>query len=182
MARLTREARLALMREDSGPHMIIEDATDSDLPAIVEIYNHAIATSTAVFSDQLVTIERQRQWVDARRAGGNPVIVARLDGDVVGFASYGEFRPWPGYRLTVEHSVYVLEGARRQGVGRGLVGELLERARQAGKHAVVAGVDADNDASLRMHAQLGFEQVGRLPEVARKFERWLDLVLLQRTL
>jgi L-amino acid N-acyltransferase YncA len=162
--------------------MIIEDASDSDLPAIVAIYNDAIATSTAVFSDRPVTVERQREWMDGRRKAGNPVIVARLDDAVVGFASYGEFRPWPGYRLTVEHSVYVLAGARRQGIGGQLVGELLERARQAGKHAVVAAVDADNGASLRMHEQLGFEQVGRLPEVARKFGRWLDLVLLELTL
>ncbi|MCW3069833.1 MAG: acetyltransferase [Solirubrobacterales bacterium] len=162
--------------------MNIEDASERDLPEIIVIYNDAIANSTAVFSDQPVTVERQRAWLNARLSAGHPVIVARLDGAVVGFASYGEFRPWPGYRRTVEHSVYVLRSRRRQGIGRRLVGELLDRATRAGMHAVVAGVDAENQASLRMHEQLGFVQVGRMPEVARKFDRWLDLVLLQITL
>jgi L-amino acid N-acyltransferase YncA len=162
--------------------MTIEDATDGDLPRIVEIYNDAIANSTAVFSDEPVTVERQREWMHARRAAGNPVIVARRDGAVVGFASYGEFRTSPGYRLTVEHSVYVLAAQRRQGIGGRLLGELLERARRAGKHAALAGIDAENHASLRMHEELGFREVGRLPEVARKFERWLDLVLMELVL
>jgi len=159
--------------------MTIEDATEADLPRIVEIYNDAIANSTAVFSDRPVTIEDQRQWMEARRAAGNPVIVARLDGAVVGFGSYGAFRASPGYRPTVEHSVYVLAGRRRQGIGLRLLEELLERARRAGKHTVVAGIDAENHASLRMHEHLGFQEVGRLPEVASKFDRWLDLVLME---
>jgi L-amino acid N-acyltransferase len=159
--------------------MKIEDANDSDLPEIVAIYNEAIATSTAVFSDQPVTVERQRQWLSARRASGHPVIVARQDGAVLGFASYAGFRPWPAYALTVEHSVYVLAVRRREGTGRRLVLELLDRARRAGKHVVVAGIDAENRSSLLLHEQLGFEQVGRLPQVARKFDRWLDLVFLE---
>jgi phosphinothricin acetyltransferase len=159
--------------------MTIEDATDSDLPGIVEIYNDAIANTTAVFSDQPVTLDRQRDWMTARRARGNPVIVARVDGLLAGFASYGDFRPWPGYESTVEHSVYVLAGRRREGIGRRLLSELLDRARSSGKHAMIAGIDADNDASLHMHAQFGFQEVGRLPEVARKFDRWLHLVLME---
>ncbi len=162
--------------------MDIHDATHADLPAILAIYNDVIATSTAVFSDQPVTLERQREWLDGRRAAGYPVIVARRAGDVVGFASYGDFRPWPGYRHTVEHSVYVAAGRRGDGIGRRLVEELLERARRAGKHVVIAGIDAQNDASLRMHEALGFRAVGHLPEVARKFDRWLDLVFLQLVL
>jgi phosphinothricin acetyltransferase len=160
----------------------IEEASDSDLPGIVAIYNEAITTSTAVFSDRPVTIESQRQWLSDRRAAGHPVIVAREDGAVLGFASYGHFRPSPGYALTVEHSVYVHAGRRREGIGRRLVKELLERARRDGKHAVVAGIDAENRSSLLMHEQLGFEQVGRLPQVARKFDRWLDLVFMELVL
>jgi phosphinothricin acetyltransferase len=167
------------MREDSAAAMTIEDANEADLPRIVEIYNDAIARSTAVFSDQPVTLELQRRWMESRRASGNPVIVARADGAVVGFGSYGDFRASAGYRLTVEHSVYVLAARRRQGIGLRLLVELVERARRAGKHAVIAAIDAENHASLRMHEQLGFREVGRLPEVARKFERWLDLVLME---
>jgi L-amino acid N-acyltransferase len=159
--------------------MQIEDATDADVPEIVVIYNDVIATSTAVFSDQPVTVESRREWLRAHRARGQPVIVARVDGAVVGFASYGEFRPWPGYSTTVEHSVHIAAAWRRQGIGRRLVRELLERARKDGKHVMVAGIDAENHASLRLHEQLGFRPVGRLAQVARKFDRWVDLALLQ---
>jgi phosphinothricin acetyltransferase len=110
------------------------------------------------------------------------VIVAREAAAVTGFASYGDFRPWPGYRTTVEHTVHVAAAHRRKGIGRGLVQEILARAGSAGKHVVIAGIDAENEASLRLHERLGFEQVGRMREVARKFDRWVDLALLQLTL
>lgn len=162
--------------------MQIADATDADLEEIVAIYNDAIVNSTAVFSDRPVTVEHQRRWLSSRIEAGQPVIVARVGDMVAGFGSYGPFRSWPGYRLTVEHSVYVHPERRRQGVGRELVRELLQRARRNGIHVVMAGIDADNGPSLRLHEQLGFQRVGLLPEVARKFDRWLDLVLMQLTL
>jgi phosphinothricin acetyltransferase len=104
------------------------------------------------------------------------------DGDVIGFGSFGDFRAWPGYRTTVEHSVHVRADRRGRGTGTALLAALIERAAALGKHAMIAGVDADNAASLRLHERLGFTVVGRLPEVARKFDRWLDLVLLERRL
>ncbi len=162
--------------------MRIEDATDADVPEIVAIYNDVIATSTAVFSERPVTVADRREWLRARRAQAYPVIVARMDGAVAGFASYGAFRSGSGYQRTVEHSVHVAAERRRQGIGLRLLEELLDRARREGRHVVVAGVDADNRASLRLHEQLGFEQVGRMPQVARKFDRWVDLSLLQITL
>jgi phosphinothricin acetyltransferase len=126
-----------------------------------------------------VTENERLEWLRSRRAGGQPVIVARHQGAVVGFASYGDFRPWPGYASSVEHSVHVAASERRRGIGRMLVHEIIARARNAGKHVVVAGIDSGNEASLRLHEQLGFERVGHLPEVARKFDRWVDLVLMQ---
>jgi phosphinothricin acetyltransferase len=162
--------------------MTVEHASEDDLPGIVAIYNEVITTSTAVFSDQPVSLERQRDWLRARHAREFPVLVARVDGAVAGFASYGEFRPWPGYRHTVEHSVYVATAQRRRGVGRRLLEQLLEHAGAAGVHVMIAGIDAENRPSLRLHEELGFERVGRLGEVARKFDRWLDLVFMQRTL
>jgi phosphinothricin acetyltransferase len=159
--------------------MLIEDATDADIPEIVAIYNDVIASSTAVFSDRPVTVQERLEWLSARRARGQPVIVARRQGAVAGFASYGDFRPWPGYASTVEHSVHVAAAARRRGIGRSLVQEIIARARHAGMHVVVGGIDAANEGSLRLHEQLGFEQVGRMPEVARKFDRWVDLVLME---
>jgi L-amino acid N-acyltransferase YncA len=162
--------------------MLIDDATEADVPEIAAIYNDVIATSTAVFSERSVTDEDRLAWLRSRREREQPVIVAREAGAVVGFASYGDFRSWPGYRSTVEHSVHVAAACRRQGVGRSLVHEILGRAGRAGLHVVVAAIDAENHASLRLHDGLGFEPVGHMPEVARKFDRWVDLVLLQITL
>jgi phosphinothricin acetyltransferase len=161
----------------------VRDAGDEHLPEILAIYNDVIATSTAVFSDEQVTLEDRTSWLAARRAPGYPVLVALSDdGDVIGFGSFGDFRSWPGYRTTVEHSVHVRADRRGHGTGTALVAALLDRAAALGKHAMIAGVDADNLASLRLHERLGFAVVGRLPQVARKFDRWLDLVLLERLL
>jgi phosphinothricin acetyltransferase len=159
--------------------MLIEDATEADVPEILAIYNDVIATSTAIFSDRPVTAQDRLAWLRSRRARGQPVIVARHHGAVVGFASYGDFRPWPGYASSVEHSVHVAAAERRRGIGRMLVQEIIARAENAGMHVVVAGIDAENEASLRLHEQLGFERVGHMPEIARKFDRWVDLVLME---
>ena len=101
---------------------------------------------------------------------------------VLGFASFGDFRSWPGYRYTVEHSVHVVADGRGQGTGRALMERLLPRAVDLGKHVMVAGIDASNAASIRFHERLGFERVGLLREVGCKFGRWLDLAFLQRRL
>jgi L-amino acid N-acyltransferase len=162
--------------------MLIEDATEADVPEIAAIYNDVIATSTAVFSEQPVTDDDRLAWLRSRQEREQPVIVAREAGAVVGFASYGDFRSWPGYRSTVEHSVHVAARSRRRGIGRRLVQEILVRATRADLHVVVAAIDADNHASLRLHEELGFEPVGQMPEVARKFDRWVDLALLQISL
>jgi len=158
----------------------IDDAGREHLAGILAIYNDVIATSTAVFSDEQVTLEDRARWLEGRREQGYPVLVA-LDagGAVVAFGSFGDFRAWPGYRTTVEHSVHVRADRRGQGLGSALVAALIERAAATGKHAMIAGVDADNAASLRLHERLGFERVALLREVARKFDRWLDLVLLE---
>jgi L-amino acid N-acyltransferase len=162
--------------------VLIEDAHERDLPGILTILNEVIATSTAVFSDAPVTLQEQREWLERRRQNGFPVLVAR-DGDaVVGYASYGDFRSHAGYRTTVEHTVHVAPGSRRRGIGRALVIRLLELAREDGRHVMVAGIDAANEPSLALHEQLGFVEAARMLEVARKFDRWLDLVLLTRRL
>jgi L-amino acid N-acyltransferase len=158
----------------------IRDATDADLPGIVAIYNEVIATSTAIYSYEPVTLTERREWWRARTAQGYPVLVAADSAAVLGFATFGDFRAWPGYRFTVEHSVHVRADCRGQGVGSQLLKALLPRAAACDKHIMIAGVDAANAASIRFHERLGFTQVGHLREVGYKFDRWLDLVFLQR--
>jgi L-amino acid N-acyltransferase len=166
---------------DARPRMI-RDATEADLPAILAIYNDVLATSTAIFSDHPTTLEDRLQWFRARREAGYPVLVADDGAGILGFASFGDFRSWPGYRHTVEHSVHVRTDARGRGTGRELVSVLLDRAARLGKHVMVAGVDAENLVSIHMHERLGFRQVGKLHQVGCKFGRWLDLTFLERRL
>lgn len=160
--------------------MEIRDAGEPDLPGLLAIYNDVIATSTAVYSYLPVTLEERLQWWRTRVASGYPVLVATDQSAILGFATFGDFRAWPGYRFTVEHSVHVRPDRRGQGIGKRLVEALFPRAAALGKHVMVAGVDAANAASIRFHERLGFEQVGHLREVGYKFDRWLDLVFLQR--
>lgn len=158
-------------------------AEPRDLPTLLAIYNQIVATSTAIYRDEPTTLEERAAWLSARRAAGFPVIVAERGGEVLGYASYGEFRgAFPGYRFTVEHSVHLSESARGQGVGATLMGHLLDLAREAGVHVMLGAVDADNAASLRFHEKLGFAPTGRLHEVGWKFGRWLDLVFVEKRL
>ncbi|HVS78025.1 MAG TPA: GNAT family N-acetyltransferase [Steroidobacteraceae bacterium] len=160
--------------------MELRDAAEQDLAGLVAIYNDVIATSTAVYSSTPVTVEDRRRWWGARVECGYPVLVALDESGVVGFSSFGDFRAWPGYRYTVEHTVHVRADRRGGGVGTRLLEALFPRAASLGKHMMIAAVDAANAASIRFHERLGFEQAGCLREVGRKFDRWLDLVFLQR--
>jgi L-amino acid N-acyltransferase len=160
--------------------MELRDAAEHDLTGLVAIYNDVIATSTAVYSSTPVTLEDRRQWWRTRVQAGYPVLVAVDDSDVLGFATFGDFRSWPGYRFTVEHTVHIRADRRGAGIGTKLLRALFPRAAALGKHMMIAGVDAANTSSIRFHERLGFEQAGRLREVGHKFDRWLDLVFLQR--
>jgi L-amino acid N-acyltransferase len=162
------------------PAPAIRDALEEDLPGLAQIYNEVIATSTAIYSSTPVTLEDRREWWRLRTAAGYPVLVARDAQGVAGFATFGDFRAWPGYRFTVEHSVHVRADGRGRGVGTLLMQALLPRAVALGKHVMIAGVDAANAASIRFHERLGFERCAHLREVGYKFDRWLDLVFLQR--
>ena len=149
---------------------------------ILAIYNEVIRNSTAVFSDLEFDEERGAAWFDSKRAGGYPFMVARDASGITGFASFGEFRAWPCYRHSVEHSIHVRSDRRRRGIGCALLEELKLRAGVMGKHVMIAGIDADNAASIRLHESLGFTPVGHFREVGFKFGRWLDLVFMQRIL
>ena len=162
--------------------VVIRPATEADLPALLAIYNDAVANTTAIWNDAIVDLGNRKAWLAARLAQGYPVLVADDDGTVAGYGTFGDFRPFDGYRFSVEHSVYVAEAMRRRGIASALIAALIERAQALGKHMMIAGIAADNDGSLALHAELGFVETGRMAEVGFKFGRWLDLVFMQKTL
>ena len=162
--------------------MEVRSAQLDDLQGMLEIFNDAIVNTTAVWRDAPEDLATRRRWVEARQARGFPVLVAAESDQVLGFGSYGDFRMFDGYRHTVEHSVYVRGNRRRAGLGRALLRALIEHARAHHMHAMIGGIEASNQASLALHAALGFREVARMPQVGCKFGRWLDLVLVQHLL
>jgi phosphinothricin acetyltransferase len=162
--------------------LTVRDATVADLPEITAIYNARLETTTHEWTETRHTVAERAEWLAAQNAAGRPALVAVEDGEVVGWATFGDFRDsvrWPGYRYTVEHSIHVREDRWGRGVGRALMRALVERARLDGKHVMIAGIDASNTRSIAFHERLGFVEVARMPEVGEKFGRRLDLVLMQ---
>lgn len=158
----------------------IRDASEADLPGILAIYNAAVEHTTAIWNENLVDLTNRRAWLAERSGAGFPVLVARdAAGEVVGYASYGAWRPHDGYKHTVEHSVYVRADQRGKGLGPRLMQALIERARSAGLHVMVGAIESENTASIRLHQRLGFAITGQMPQVGRKFGRWLDLTFMQ---
>jgi L-amino acid N-acyltransferase YncA len=160
--------------------MEIRDAGEGDIQAITEIYNDAVKNSTAIWNDATIDAANRLAWLSDRQKAGYPVLVAVNGAEgVLGYASFGDWRAWDGYRHTVEHSVYVRADQRGKGVGEALMHALIKRARRIGKHVMVAGIEAKNAGSIRLHEKLGFEHVGHMKQVGTKFGRWLDLLFLQ---
>ena len=162
--------------------MEIRDATEDDLPAITELYNALIGTTTVAWRDDPSTQQEQATALAGRQAAGYPTLVAEDGGEVVGYTCCTTFRSdrFPGYRHTAELTVHVRGDRHSRGIGSALIEALVDRARAMDLHVLVAAVDEDNEASIRFHETLGFTVVARMPEVGRKFDRWLTLVLLQR--
>ena len=158
---------------------MIRDATEHDLPAIRAIYNDAVLNTTAIWNEQPVDLGNRQAWFSARQSQFYPVLVAVEDEQVIGYASFGDWRPFEGFRHTVEHSVYVRNDQRGKGLGPRLMQTLIERARAGGKHVMVAAIESGNQASLRLHERLGFSTTGQMPQVGIKFGRWLDLTFMQ---
>lgn len=159
--------------------MHIRDAVQADFDAIAAIYNEVLTTSTAIYNDRPATLADRIAWWKSRTEQGYPVLVAINDNSVAGFGTFGDFRPWPGYRFTVEGTIHIHSRARGQGIGTELLKALVARAQALNKHTMIAGVDSGNIASLRFLERFGFERVGYLREVGYKFDRFLDLVFLQ---
>lgn len=163
------------------PEHAIREATVADAAAIADIYNHYVLTSTATFDTETKSVADREQWL-SEHDSRHPVLVVVQGGEVVGWGSLSPWRSRPAYARTVEIATYIADGHRGQGIGRALLVELVERAARAGHHAIVAQITGENAASLALTEGSGFERVGVLSEVGWKFDRWLDVVLLERLL
>jgi L-amino acid N-acyltransferase YncA len=157
----------------------IRDAVEQDIAAILEIYNHVILNTTSVYSEHPHTYDMRLSWFKERTGSGFPVFVAEQDGQIIGFSSFGHFRVWPCYRYTVENSVYVHIDHRGKGISKLLLQPLIDRAREMKLHAMIAGIDADNEVSYQLHRSFGFVEVAHFKEVGFKFGRWLDLKFME---
>jgi L-amino acid N-acyltransferase len=159
------------------PHQI-RLATESDLVAINDIYNHYVFHSTCTYQETPEPIEARREWF-AHHGDQHPITVAMLDDSVVGWGSLSAFRERSAYRFTVENSVYIHHEFHRRGIGTAVLADLLDRARQIGHHAIIAGIDGEQAASVALHSRFGFVTVSHLKEVGFKFDRWLDVIYMQ---
>lgn len=157
----------------------IRHATEDDLPQILDIYNDIILNTTAVYYYEPHTLEMRKEWFADRREKGFPVFVAVEGEKILGMSSIGPFRVPAAYCFTVENTVHVAAEARGRGIGKLLMAPLIEVARELKMHAVIAGIDATNEASLHLHKSFGFIEVAHFREVGFKFERWLDLKFLE---
>lgn len=162
--------------------MQIRSAREADVPKITEILNHEIANAAAIWVETPVDETNRREWLAERQARSCPVLIAEDNNEVLGFGSYGPFRPYEGFRNTVEHSIYVSPAARGKGVGRMLLTALIEDARQQGMKVIVGAVDFENEPSLRLHHALGFIETGRMMRIGEKWGQRRHMVLLQKEL
>jgi L-amino acid N-acyltransferase len=163
--------------------MNIRPARASDAEAIRAMYNDAVATTTATMDTQPRTPEQQAEWLREHDGDPYPAIVAEdARGRVLGYAALSPFNAKPGYASTAEVSVYVHRDWRGHGVGKELMAALVEDAERRGFHALVALISSGNAASQRLHEHSGFVVAGTLPRVARKFDTWIDVLIVQRNL
>ncbi len=150
-----------------------------DTQAILDIINHNILHSTALYDYAVRSYEQQKNLLEDKISKNFPVIVAELDGQVTGFGMYGEFRFREAYKFTVEHSVYVNQNFHGKGIGKVLLQELIALAKKQKLHTMIAVIDAENQGSVAFHEQFGFKTVGVIKESGYKFDRWLDSVFMQ---
>lgn len=157
--------------------MLIRPWQTSDLPQLLALHNDAVRRLDAIWTEIEDTLEERTAWAEARAAAGFPILVAVDDEEsLLGYASYGTYRAKTGYRLTVEHSIYLWDKAQGKGVGKALMRALIQQARQDGLHAMIGVIDAKNAASIRFHEGFGFVHAGHLRQVGFKHGRWLDQV------
>jgi phosphinothricin acetyltransferase len=160
--------------------IIIRKAGFDDLPGILDIHNEILLNTTAIWEEKPEELSQRKAWMNARFEKDFPVLVAEDSGIIAAFASYGTWREHCGYFKTVEHTVHVHFNYRRHGLGSKLVSELIDIAKDQGRHVVLGGMSGDNEGSIAFHKRLGFRECGRMKEVGFKFGRKLDLVFMQK--
>lgn len=164
---------------DNLMSVIIRDANIEDVQEILEIINYEIIHSTSIYDYSEQNLEQREKWFQDKKSTNMPVIVAEVGNLVVGFGSYGIFRPKEAYKYCVEHSVYIHKDFRNLGIGKLILEHLINLASEQGFHTMIAGIDAENKDSIGFHKKFGFVEVGRIKESGYKFDRWLDLVFMQ---
>lgn len=160
---------------------LVRLAKIDDAAAINDIYNHYVLTSTCTYQEEISTLPERQAWL-AEHSPPHPVTVAEENGDVVGWASLSPFRARAAYRWTLENAVYVRHDLHRRGIGSALLADQIERARTLSHHCIIAVIDAEQSASIALHRRFDFHSVAHLREAGFKFNRWLDVVYLQRML
>ena len=159
--------------------MKIRQAITSDASAIAAIWNTEIRDGVTTFNSVEKAVAEIADLISARP---NAFLIAESEGQIIGFATFSQFRSGVGYAHSMEHTVYLDPEARGRGAGRALLGALEDLARAQGVHALVAGIGGENTTGIAFHASLGYVETGRMPQVGRKFGRWMDLVLMQKIL
>ena len=157
----------------------IRKATIEDVPEILDIVNFSILHTTANYNYDVQSLETQLKWFADKQSKNYPIIVADYNGKAIGFGTYGMFREKIGYQYTVEHSVYVEDAFTGKGIGKLLLTQLIQLAKDEGYHVMVGGIDADNAGSIAFHKQFGFTEAGILKQTGFKFGKWLDLLFMQ---
>lgn len=158
---------------------MIRCAKKEDLNAILAIYNDAIINTTAVYTYEPQTIDERIAWFETKQRNHEPIFVFEENGSVLGFATFGSFRPWPAYQYTIDHSIYVDASARGKGIASQLLQHLIVEAKAKGYRTLVAGIDASNEASIKLHQKFNFKHAGTLTNVGYKFDYWLDLAFYE---
>jgi len=159
----------------------VRPAVRGEVAAILAIYNHAVVHTTANYDYEPRTLAQRLEWFDAHERDHFPICVAATPvGEIVGWSSLSRYHEKPGYRFTAENSIYLAEEHRGRGLGARLLSPLIDAARSLGLHAIIAVIDGDNVASVRLHTRFGFEQVGHFRQIGFKFNRWLDVIYMER--
>jgi phosphinothricin acetyltransferase len=161
----------------------VRRATREDVPSILEIYNDAVLHTTATADYEPRSLESRYEWFDEHEREGYAIFVAtNAGGEVVGWSSLSPYKARFGYRFSTENSIYIHPDWRGRGVGKLLMPPLIEAARALGLHTILAGISADNEASLKLHAKFGFEKVAHFRETVYKFGQWIDVVYMEKLL